>query len=373
MLTIVRRNAYLGGLALLFLSACSSDGGSGPPSSSPSEKIVVTPSVSGTVRAMSGASETLSIPFNASESGALSNLTVTGLGSLPANWSAPSVFTCATVNTGNGCILNLTFAPMGATSGTLTLGYTYSDGSGAVQSGSLAIPYSSTTNNNVVASASPGGQVAVTASSGSQAVAVTFDTDDGNPATSVTLMSDLSALPPGWSSTATSFSCPAVSTGNGCRLPLTYAPTVFGSGTLTLNFNYFDDSGSAKSGAVNIPYSATTDNDIVAANAPSGQVNAVVAAGNQPVILTFTTDDGHPATTFEVTTLLASLPAGWTSNVSTLACASVSSGSGCQLTLAYTPVAVGTGTLQIGYSYQSNSGVAQDGQRDDSICLHTTR
>lgn len=361
MLAIGRRNAYFGSLTLLFLAACSSDGGSGPPSSSPSGQIVVTPSVSGTVTVMSGASETLSIPFNASESVTLSNLTVTGLASLPAGWSAPSAFTCTAVNTGDGCVLNMTFAPTGATSGTLTLSYTYSDGSGAAQSGSLIIPYSSTTNNNVVASASPGGQVAVAASSGSQAVAVTFDTDDGNPATSVTLTTDLSALPPGWSSTATSFGCPTVSTGNGCQLPLTYAPTAFGSGTLTLNFSYVDDSGNSKSGTLNIPYSATTDNGIVAASAPSGQVNAVVAAGSQSVILTFTTDDGHPATAFAVTTPLASLPAGWTSNTSTLACASVSAGNGCQLTLGYAPVAVGSGTLQIGYGYRSNSGAAKTG------------
>jgi Lactonase, 7-bladed beta-propeller len=360
MLDIGRRITYLGSLTLLFLVACHSDGGSGPPSSSNSEKIVVTPSVSGTVTAKSGATETLGIPFNASAAGALSNLIVTGLGSLPAGWSAPTAFTCATVSTGNGCILSMTFAPLGASSGTITLAYTYSEGSGAAQSGSLAIPFSSTTNDNVVASASPSGQVAVATPSGSQSVAVSFVTDDGNPATSLTLITALSALPPGWSSTATSFGCPAVSTGNGCQLPLTYAPGAFGSGTLTLTFSYLDDSGTSKSGTLNIPYSATTNNNVVAATAPTGQVNAVVAAGNQAVVVTFTTDEG-PVTAFAVTTSLASLPAGWASNVSTLTCASVSSGNGCQLTLGYTPVAVGTGTLQIAYGYQSDSGVAKTG------------
>lgn len=362
MLAIVRRSAFLGCLTLLFLSACHS-GDSSSPSTDSSGKVVVTPfiSISGSVTAMSGTRQTLGIPFSVTESGTLSNLIVTGLAELPAGWSGPATFTCASVGTGNGCMLGLTFSPTGATAGTLTLHYTYSDGTGATQSGSVTIPYASTTDNNVVGTASPSGQVVATASSGSQSVAVTFNTDDGNPATAVTLTDDLTQLPAGWSSTATTFSCANVSTGNGCQLPLTYAPTGAGSGVLSLSFSYLDDSGTAKNGTVSIPYSTTTNNNVVATSAPSGQVNAIVAAGSRPVILTFTTDDGGPATGLAVTTSLAALPAGWTSGVSTLTCATVSTGNGCQLTLNYAPSAVGTGTLEIAYSYKSNSGVAKTG------------
>ena len=360
MLAIGRRSAPLSSLILLLVSACSGSHHPGPPAADDSEKIVVTPSISGTVTAASGGSQTLSIPFNASESGALANLTVTGLTELPAGWSGPSTFSCATVSTGNGCLLTLTFTPTTAVSGTLSFDYTYSNGSGVMQSGSLTIPYVSTTNNNVVGTASPSGQVVVTASSGSQAVAVTFDTDDGNPATALKLTTDLTTLPAGWSSTAATFTCASVSTGNGCQLPLSYAPQSFGSGTLTLGFEYLDDSGTSKTGTVSIPYSATTNDNVVATAAPSGQVNSLVAIG-QSVVLTFTTDDGNPATNLAVTTSLSSLPAGWTSNSSSLSCATVSTGNGCQLTLAYDPVAVGSGTLQVAYSYQSNSGVAKTG------------
>jgi hypothetical protein len=38
---------------------------------------------------------------------------------------------------------------------------------------------------------------------------------------------------------------------------LTYAPTVTGSGTVTLNYGYDDNAGAAKTGTLNIPYAAT--------------------------------------------------------------------------------------------------------------------
>ena len=56
-----------------------------------------------------------------------------------------------------------------------------------------------------------------------------FTTDDGNAATQLTLATDLSALPAGWSSSASSFSCAIVSTGNGCQLLLNFAPTAAGN------------------------------------------------------------------------------------------------------------------------------------------------
>jgi hypothetical protein len=40
-------------------------------------------------------------------------------------------------------------------------------------------------------------------------------------------------------------------------LGLLYAPTLVDSGTLSLNYSYNDNSGTAKTGSVSIPYTAT--------------------------------------------------------------------------------------------------------------------
>ena len=66
----------------------------------------------------------------------------------------------------------------------------------------------------------------------------------------------LTPLPAGWSG-ASSFLCGAVSTGNGCQLNLTYAPIALAGGTLSLNYSYVDNSGTPKTGTVDIPYAAT--------------------------------------------------------------------------------------------------------------------
>ncbi|HEY4443889.1 MAG TPA: hypothetical protein VGN30_06350, partial [Steroidobacteraceae bacterium] len=85
---------------------------------------------------------------------------------------------------------------------------------------------------------------------------VVFTTDDGNLASNLAVTSGLGTLPSGWTSTSSTFTCSAVSTGTGCQLSLTYAPTAVGSGTVSLNYSYNDDSGTAKTGSVSIPYSA---------------------------------------------------------------------------------------------------------------------
>ena len=93
----------------------------------------------------------------------------------------------------------------------------------------------------------------------STSVIVTFTTDDGNPASNFSVTSDLGALPPGWNSASGSFTCAAVSTGAACQLILTYAPTAVTGGTpmLSLNYQYNDNSGTLKTGSINIDYSAT--------------------------------------------------------------------------------------------------------------------
>jgi hypothetical protein len=89
------------------------------------------------------------------------------------------------------------------------------------------------------------------------AVTVTFTTDDGNPASGLAITSDLTALPAGWSSASASFACATVSAGTVCQLGLLYAPTLVANSMLSLNYSYIDNSGTAKTSSVSIPYTAT--------------------------------------------------------------------------------------------------------------------
>lgn len=344
-------------LALTSLSGCYSD--TAPPGTV--DTVTVTPSMSGMVNVVSDGSRTVSLTFNSNDGRLITHLAVTGLSTLPAQWSGPATFTCSEVFTGSGCVLNLTYAPTAIGSGTVTLSYGYSDNAGTVGTGSIQIPYASSSNNNIVATAAPPGQINAIVGAGTQTVNVTFTTDDGNPASALALTTALSSLPEGWSSSASSFGCSTVATGSGCLLALSYAPSVVGSGTLTLNYNYVDNAGTAKTGSINMAYASTSNNNVVATAAPPGQINAVVGAGSQAVNVTFTTDDGNPATGLALTTALGTLPSGWSSTASSFNCASVSTGSGCLLTLSYAPSLVGSGTLTLSYGYTDNAGTSKTG------------
>jgi hypothetical protein len=338
-------------------------GGVGGPTGS-NNLVIATPSVASNISVLVGAQQTVSIAFNSSDGSAISGFGISGsLGTaLPAGWSGPASLTCASINTGSGCVLNLTYAPTAAGSGTVTVNYVYVDNATVPSTGgSLTIAYAATAHNNVVAAASQPGQIDAVIGGGNQPVSVNFTTDDGNAATGLTLTTDLSALPAGWSSTATSLSCAIVSTGSGCQLPLTYAPTAAARGTLTLNYSYTDDSGATRIGALNLPYATSSQNDVVAAASPSGEINAIEKSGGQAVAVTFTTDDGKPATGVYVTSNLTALPPGWSSSSKIFACSGVSTGNGCQLHLTYAPAALTKGTLVLNYAYTDAAGMAKTG------------
>jgi hypothetical protein len=321
-------------------------------------------SPSGEIDAMVGASnQTVLVNFTTDDGNAATGLAITtNLSALPSGWSsAKASFTCAIVSTGSGCQLPLDFAPTAAAAGTLSLNYSYLDNSGAARSGALNIPYAAITHDTVVASASPSGQITAVETSGSQSVSVTFMTDDGNAASALNLTSGLTALPPGWSSSAKMFSCGSISTGNGCQLQLTYAPTTLASGVLTLSYAYLDASGTPNAGLVNIPYAATTNDNVVGTASPTGQVNSMLGSPGQPVSVTFTTDDSRLATALQLTTSLAALPAGWSSTANSFGCSSLSLGSGCQLTLMYAPTALDSGTLTLNFAYLNNAGESKSG------------
>jgi hypothetical protein len=331
--------------------------------STATNNVIASVSPSGEVdAAIGGSKQSVSVTFTTDDGNAATALSVTNLTGLPAGWSSSAAgLSCAVVSTGNGCQLPLTFAPTAASSGALTLNYTYVDGSGAARSGALNIPYATTNNGTVSASVSPSGEVNAANMGGTQSVAVTFTTEDGSTAAGLSVLTDLTKLPPDWSSSAPTFSCASVSTGNGCQLQLKYAPTALTAGTVTLRYGYNDAAGMPNFGVLNIPYAATTNDNVVGTAAPSGQVTAMLGSPGQPISVTFTTDDGRLATALQLTSSLTALPAGWSAGTGTFSCSVVTSGTTCQLVLTYAPTGVDNGTLNLGYTYVNNAGESKSG------------
>jgi hypothetical protein len=334
-----------------------------PYSSTPASTIVASASPTGQINAaVKSGAQAVAVTFMTDDGKTATGLTIiSGLTTLPAGWrSASPSFSCASVSTGNGCQLGLTYAPTALGSGTLTLGYAYTDDAGKAQTGTFNLTYAATTNDNVVATPSPSGQINAEINTGTQAVSVVFTTDDGRLATAVRLTTSLAALPSGWSSPMSSFACPSVSSGSACTLSLAYQPTEAGPGTLTLKYSYKNNAGQVKTGSLNIPYRGTTDDTVAGTPGPSSSISGVTGKSTA-VTVTFATDDGYPASALTVTSGLDLLPAGWTSTSTTFACATVSAGMTCQLPLTYAPTAVGTGTLTFGYSYTNDAGFAKTG------------
>jgi len=349
--------------SLLNLVGCSSshDSSAAAAAGSVTDTLAVSPTV-GVDAVINGGRQTVSLSFNSTDSSTLTNLKVTaGLSSLPAGWSGPTSFSCATVSTGSGCLLNLVYAPTAVGSGALKIDYGYTDSAGAAQTGTATVNYAGTTNNNVLGTVSPAGQIVATIAQGSQKAIVNFTTDDGNSASAFTLTTALSTLPAGWASSASSLTCGSVSTGSGCQLPLTYTPTAPASGTLSLAYSYTDNSGDAKTGTVAARYAATANDNIVGTVAPTGQIGGPIGNAAQAVAVIFTTDDGFIATDLSVTSDLSSLPLGWSASANSLTCASISTGAGCRLNLSFIPTATATGTLTLGYAYNNNAGTAKTG------------
>jgi hypothetical protein len=342
-----------------------------------SNNVVATPAPVGQINAAVGTgTQSVSVNFTTDDGNAATGLTLSGLASLPTGWSTTTpAFSCAIISNGSGCQLVLNYAPKAAGSGTLTLGYGYTDASGTARTGAVNLPYSTTADGTVVATVSPTGQINAVQKTGTQAVAVTFTTDDGQAATNLALMSAPTSLPVGWSGSLSGFMCAKVSTGSGCQLVLTFAPTTLTSGTVSLNYSYTSPAGVFTTGSLNIPYSATTNDNVVATAAPSGQINAIVAEVSPNLAVTFTSDDARTATALQLTTDLAALPAGWTSSDSSFSCAGVAGGATCQLPLTYAPAAADSGTMTLRYTYLNNAGQAKSGSlnvpyratTDDSI------
>lgn len=320
----------------------------------PADAVNATPSVSGTVSVMSGASQTLTVAFTSADGRPVSGFALSNT-TLPPGWTGPAGFTCTATAAGSNCVLSLTYSPTKVETGTLSVSYVYVGDEIAPPGVVLSIPYAGTSTNNLIATAAPIGQINAVAGTGTQAVSVNFTTDDGNTATGLTV-SSLASLPAGWSTTTPGFSCAVITTGSGCQLVLNYAPKVAGSGTLTLNYGYIDGAGMTRTAAINLPYSTTANGSVVATVSPAGQVNAVQPTGKQAVTVTFTTDDGKAAHDLMMLSPQSALPAGWTGPVAGFTCGSVGIGGGCQLSLNYSPTALTRGTVTLNYGYTSPAG-----------------
>jgi hypothetical protein len=327
-------------------------------------RVAAIASVSSALQVAVGASQTVIVTFTSSDGLPLSGFAVSGsLGLLPPGWSGPSTFTCASVGPGSGCALNLTYTPLAADSGTLTLNCVYIDDAGLPRTPGpcLSLSYAAAPPNNVVATVSPTGEVDAIVGSSKQSVTVNFTSDDGSAVTNLVLTTSLAALPAGWSSSAAGLSCPVVSTGSACQLQLAFSPTASAAGLLALNYAYTDNSGAARSGAINIPFASVSHGTVLAAASPTGQINAVAAGGSRAVTITFTTDDGNAATGLSLASPLTALPAGWSSASNTFSCGSVSTGNGCQLQLQFAPTTLGGGALALRYDYIDSSGATNGG------------
>ncbi|MDP9088920.1 MAG: hypothetical protein M3O26_09305 [Pseudomonadota bacterium] len=332
-------------------------------SATTANNVVASFSPVGEIDASIGGKQPLIVNFTTDDGAAATALTLTtSLGTLPSGWSSSATgLSCAAVSTGSGCQLPLLFSPTAAANGTLSLNYTYVDSSGAARTGTLNVPYATTSNEVVVASFSPTGQVTAVEKGGQQTVAVTFTTLDGKSASALSLSTNLTKLPVGWSSAATSFSCNSVSTGNGCQLQLSFTPKTLTAGTLTLRYSYNDANGIPNFGVLEIPYAATTSDNAVGTASPSGKISAMLGSPGQPVAVTFTTDDSRFGTAFQLTSSLTSLPAGWSSSANAFGCSAFSTGTSCQLVLTYAPTGMDNGTLTLSYAYLNNAGELKSG------------
>ena len=323
--------------------------------------MMTSPTSAQVVSAVVGAKITVPVTFNSSDGNTITAFALSLNAALPAGWSAPANgFACPMVSTGSGCVLNLTYQPAAYTTPqTLTLDYVFIDNAGEpVTIASANFQYQATTNDNVIATPAPAGQINATLGAAAQTVTVTYVTDDAHPAANLSVTSP-TPLPAGWTGPVSS-TCATVSAGTACTMTYSYQPTAPGGGTLLVDFAYDNDSASAKTGSFSIPYMAIDHNSIV--GTPSANPVTVASGMSQPVTITFDTSDGYPATNLAVTSNLAALNTYWTSGVGTLSCATVSTGSSCSLTLTYAPTVSGdSGTEQITYSYTDNAGSPQTG------------
>lgn len=211
----------------------------------------------------------------------INNLVIDNLNSeIQSNqgWSLSKDFTCNSITPQKPCVLSLKYSPTTANqTGKLHFNYSYGGSHNvnernllrltqslvssltSTTSGTAEITYTSTTGNNVNASVTPNAQI-IELLGLSQSVNILFTPDSDEVATNLIVTSNLSSLSTsyaGWSSSANSFSCATVN--NSCSLTLAYTPTASTqSGTLVLNYTYYNNKNDLITATINIPYSTVT-------------------------------------------------------------------------------------------------------------------
>jgi hypothetical protein len=137
----------------------------------------------------------------------------------------------------------------------LTLGYSYVNDAGYGNTGTVMISYRAMSDNSVLAATSPASPFSIPSGT-STTVLVSFTTNDGNPATGLTV-SPVASAPGDWTLPGP-MSCATVDgSATTCQFSLTYAPLSPESGTLQLGYSYINNAGHAASGILNIQYSAS--------------------------------------------------------------------------------------------------------------------
>jgi hypothetical protein len=86
---------------------------------------------------------------------------------------------------------------------------------------------------------------------------------------------------------------------------------------------------------------------------------AAITGSSNVATVTFDTDDGNFASALSAD--LSALPLGWTAPASSFACASVSVGTTCQVSLTYAPAAAAGGTLAFGFNYVNSARISKTG------------
>ena len=146
----------------------------------------------------------------------------------------------------------LSYAPGAAGSGTLTLDYSYTNNAGNPATGTVSIPYASTVHDTVSGAVSPVryGRRRRRRQPGSDRGLHDQRRQHGQRSRDCERRQRWSGFAarrlersPG---SATTFACSSISSGAGCTLTLTYAPMASASGTLSLNFSYLDNAGTAQ-------------------------------------------------------------------------------------------------------------------------------
>ena len=170
--------------------------------------------------------------------------------------------------------------------GTLPLGFTYTDSAGSPNAGNVSISYSATLSNNVNGAVSPANTITV-ATHSSQVVTIDFTTDDGQPATNLTNVTGLTAAQTtaGWSITSNPTPCASVSTTGTCPVTLTFAPTVATTAPVapvSLTYSYVSGppENVAKTVTVVIPYSAYAGHLYIA---DGGSTSGISTGGDKVV------------------------------------------------------------------------------------------